>query len=95
MMDYPNRQVGKSILSDSTIEGLREIEKDVKEFPHEVHEILDLASVPDGIYSAKWVSGGIQLVETKTKVVERSFYWSGANHIQDRMRKWLAGEKIV
>ena len=51
-------------------------------FPSEVEEILDLASNDDGLYSAKWVAGGIQLVLTKdTRVIIKEHYWPEADQI--------------
>jgi hypothetical protein len=57
-------------------------------FPPEVEEILDLASNDDGLYSAKWVTGGIQLVLTNdTRVIVKEHYWPEADQIATNIIK--------
>jgi hypothetical protein len=66
-------------------------EQNQEGFPPEVHAILDHASSEDGVYSAKFVDGGIYLVLSKdpSQVIE-SYYWPEANASQRAMLRWLA-----
>lgn len=60
-------------------------------FPPEVEEILDIASNEDGVHSAKWVPGGIQLVLTNdTRFIVKEHYWPEADQIAANILKNIA-----
>ena len=64
--------------------------------PPEVDEILDIATRPDGIHSALWALGGIQLVLTSnTRTVIKEFSWPTANEDRAKVMEVIAKKWAV